>query len=172
MSQFVSVDIEADGAIPGKFSMVSFGAVIVEPGLTKTFYSELKPISEEWNPEALAVSGFSREKCMTFNDPKEELLRFEQWLKDNCKGRPIFVADNNGFDFAWINWYFHYFLNRNPFGFSSRRLSDIICGFENDMFFKWKWMRKTKHDHNALSDAKGNAEVLLQYKDKGLNIKF
>ena len=33
---------------------------IVDPEL-HTFYRELKPISDQWNPEALAVSGFTRE---------------------------------------------------------------------------------------------------------------
>ena len=57
----IMVDIESDGPIPGDYSMVSFGAVIVEEGLEKTFYGQLKPISEKWIPEALQVSGFSRE---------------------------------------------------------------------------------------------------------------
>lgn len=34
---YVMVDIEADGPIPGDYSMVSFGAVIVEPSLSKAF---------------------------------------------------------------------------------------------------------------------------------------
>jgi len=40
------IDIEADGPIPGDYSMVSFGAIIVEPSLSKTFYGKLKPISD------------------------------------------------------------------------------------------------------------------------------
>ena len=55
------VDVESDGPIPGDYSMVCFGAVVVEPSLEKTFYGKLKPISDKWIPEALAVSGFSRE---------------------------------------------------------------------------------------------------------------
>jgi hypothetical protein len=40
---WIMVDIEADGPIPGDYSMVSFGAVVVEPGLERTFYGELRP---------------------------------------------------------------------------------------------------------------------------------
>ncbi|TWT61523.1 hypothetical protein Pan54_22590 [Rubinisphaera italica] len=58
------VDIESDGPIPGDYSMVCFGAVIVEPELKRTFYGKLKPISEQFNPDALAVSGFTREECL------------------------------------------------------------------------------------------------------------
>jgi len=50
---YVMVDIEADGPIPGDYSMVCFGAVIVEPALDQTFYGKLKPISEQFIPEAL-----------------------------------------------------------------------------------------------------------------------
>ena len=51
---WIMVDIEADGLIPGDYSMVCFGAVVVEPGLERTFYGELQPISEKFVPEALA----------------------------------------------------------------------------------------------------------------------
>ena len=35
---YVMVDIEADGPIPGDYSMVCLGAVVVEPTLERTFY--------------------------------------------------------------------------------------------------------------------------------------
>ena len=37
MSWFM-VDIEADGPIPGDYSVISFGTVVIEPGLERTFY--------------------------------------------------------------------------------------------------------------------------------------
>jgi hypothetical protein len=42
--------------------MISFGAVLVNEQLDKTFYGKLKPISDKFIPEALAVSGHSRKK--------------------------------------------------------------------------------------------------------------
>jgi hypothetical protein len=59
---YVMVDVEADGPIPGDYSMICFGAVIVEPELGRSFYGRLRPISEQWIPDALKVSGFSREQ--------------------------------------------------------------------------------------------------------------
>lgn len=50
--------------------MVSFGVVIVEPTLSKTFYGKVKPISELWIPEALAVSGIDRVEHESYDDPK------------------------------------------------------------------------------------------------------
>lgn len=92
------VDIESDGHIPGDFSMISFGAVVVDNNLDRTFYGQLKPISEKWIPEALAVSGHTREETLDFDDPKEVMLQFADWIKENSKGRPVFISDNNGFD--------------------------------------------------------------------------
>ena len=40
---YVMVDVEADGPIPGDYSMICFGAVVVKEGLDQTFYGRLKP---------------------------------------------------------------------------------------------------------------------------------
>ena len=66
---YVMVDVESDGPIPGDYSMVCFGAVIVEPALDRTFYGQLKPISDRFVPEALAVSGFTRDQTLAFEEP-------------------------------------------------------------------------------------------------------
>ncbi|MFC0778977.1 exonuclease domain-containing protein [Flavobacterium sp. HJSW_4] len=163
---YIVVDIESDGPIPGDYSMISFGAVIVNDKLDKTFYGQLKPISNQFDPQALAISGFDRETTLEFDDPKTVMLNFEEWIKENSKGRPIFISDNNGFDWMFICWYFHHFLNRNPFGYSSRRIGDLYCGLVNDTFAQWKHLRKTEHTHNPVDDAMGNAEVLLHMKNE------
>ena len=168
---YIVVDVEADGEIPHKYSMVCFGAVVVEPSLNKTFYGQVKPMSNEYVESALKISGFSREEHLTFDDPLKVMMDFEKWIKENSKGRPVFISDNLAFDWQWINFYFHYFIGRNPFGWSGRRLGDLYCGMKMDTFAPWKnEFRKTKHDHNPVNDAKGNAEALLAFKELGLNI--
>ena len=126
------VDIESDGPIPGDYSMISFGAVLVDQQLDKTFYGKLRPVSDQFIPEALAVSGHSREETLTFEEPKIVMENFAKWIREVCKDQPIFISDNNGFDWMFICWYFHHFLNRNPFGYSSRRIGDLYCGLVND----------------------------------------
>ena len=170
---YIVVDVEADGPIPGKYSLVCFGAVVVEPSLTKTFYGKIKPISEEWVPDALAVSGFSRENHKSFNDPAEVMNDFAQWLKENSVGKPTFISDNPAFDWQWINYYFHMYYGSNPFGFSGRRIGDLYCGMKMDTGLNAEWKklyRKTVHDHNPVNDAIGNAEALLAFKKMGLKI--
>lgn len=170
---YIAVDVEADGEIPSKFSMVCFGAVIVEPTLTKTFYGKTKPISENWNPNALAISGFSREQHLMFDDPKQVMENFAKWIEKNSIGKPIFISDNPCFDWQWINWYFHNFHGRNPFGFSGRRIGDLYCGMKMNSGLNSEWKRlyrSTKHDHNPVNDAMGNAEAVLQFQKMGLKI--
>lgn len=169
---YIVVDVEADGPIIGHHSMVCFGAVVVEPTLSKTFYGKTKPISDVWKPEALAVSGFSRDEHLTFDEPKIVMEDFALWLKENSVGQPVLITDNPAFDFSWINYYFHVFYGSNPFGFSARRIGDIFCGLKKDAKYQWKKHRKTVHDHNPVNDAKGNAEALLYLKELGMKIKF
>jgi hypothetical protein len=158
---FIMVDIESDGPIPGDYSMVCFGAIIVEPELERTFYGKLRPISENWIPEALAVSGFSREETEDFDDPAEVMAKFAKWIAAESKGQARFVSDNNGFDWQFINWYFHHFTGKNPFGFSSMNLGSLYKGAVRDTFKNFKHLRQTKHTHNPVDDAKGNAEAML-----------
>ncbi|MFK7832149.1 MAG: 3'-5' exoribonuclease [Winogradskyella sp.] len=170
---YIMVDIESDGPIPGDYSMICFGAVLVDEKLDRTFYGRIKPVSDKFNPEALAISGFSREETETFDNPVTVMTNFKNWIIENSKGRPIFISDNNGFDWMFICWYFHHFINENPFGYSSRRLSDLYCGIEKDTFAKWKHLRKTSHTHNPVDDAMGNAEVLkLMKAEMGLKISL
>ncbi|WP_207535673.1 3'-5' exoribonuclease domain-containing protein [Desertivirga arenae] len=170
---YIMVDIESDGPIPGDYSMISFGAVLVNEGLNTTFYGKLKPISDKYDPEALAVSGHTREEVLAFEDPATVMNNFAEWKKNNCKDRPIFISDNNGFDWMFICWYFHHFTGHNPFGFSSQNLGSLYKGLINDTFKTFKHLRKTKHTHNPVDDAKGNAEALLYMKKElGLKIKL
>jgi hypothetical protein len=170
---YVMVDIEADGPIPGDYSMVSFGAVIVEPALDRVFSGRLKPISEQWLPEALAVSGHTRAETLAFADPKTEMQRFADWLSDlEMKKQPIFVSDNNGFDWMFVCWYFHHFLGRCPLGHSSQNLGSLYKGLVRDARATFKHLRRTKHTHDPVDDARGNAEAMLQLPGLGMKIAW
>jgi len=168
---YIMVDVEADGPIPGDYSMISFGAILVQPALDKSFYGQLRPISSKWIPQALAVSGFSREETLGFDEPRAVVENFALWLREHSMGRPMFVSDNNGFDWQFINWYFHHFLGTNPFGHSSTNLGSLYKGLVKDALQNFKHLRKTRHTHHPVDDAKGNAEALLHLKSvMGLKI--
>lgn len=174
---WIVVDVEADGPAPGEnlYSMVCFGAVVVTPELDKTFYGECRPISEKWIPDALAVSGFTREQTLEFRSASKTMRDFAKWLEENSDGKPIFVSDNPCFDYQWINYYYAMIGMPNPFGHSGRRIGDIYSGLVKDAYkgSAWKFMRKTKHSHNPVDDAMGNAEALLRFKSElGLGVSF
>lgn len=169
---YIIVDVESDGPIPAEFSMVCFGAVLFDDRLDKTFYGQTRPISDRFAPEALAVSGFSREQHLQFDDPKEVMEKFAVWIEQHSKGRPVFTSDNVAYDWQFINYYFHRFLGKNPFGFSGRRIGDLYAGLVKDASkaTEWKKYRVTAHTHNPVDDARGNAEALRKFKEFGLRI--
>lgn len=158
---YFMVDVEADGPSPGDFSMICFGVVIVEAGLKRTFAAKLRPVSEEWNVDALKVSGFTREQTLTFDPPEAVMHSFEKWVRQQTKGQAMFVSDNNGFDWQFINWYFWHFVGSNPFGYSSMNLGSLYKGLARDCFKNFKHLRVTNHTHDPIDDAKGNAEAML-----------
>ncbi len=171
MSFFI-VDVEADGPIPAEYSMVCFGAVLFDETLEKSFYGQTRPVSDRFIPGALAVSGFSREQHLAFDDPTAVMKTFADWLDQHSKGRPVFVSDNLAFDWQFVNFYFHRFLGKNPFGFSGRRIGDLYAGLVRDASkaSDWKKFRVTAHSHNPVDDARGNAEALRKMRELGLRI--
>lgn len=172
MSYFM-FDVESDGPIPNKYSMILLGVVKCDETLNKTFLGKLKPISDLWDPDSLKISGYTREETLNFDDPKEVMIQLDDWINKTTINRPIFISDNNGYDWQFVNYYFHYFLGKNPLGYSSVNLGSLYKGLVKDTKQNFKHLRKTKHDHNPVNDAKGNAEALI-YMNKymGLNIKL
>lgn len=170
---WVVVDVEADGPCPGLYSMISFGAVVVRPGLDQTFKGLVAPVSDLWMPEVLAISGASREDHLAYPDPEQTMHAFSAWLAWIAPGRkPTFVSDNPAFDWQFINYYFHRFTGENPFGFSGRRIGDLYSAWKGDArkVAEWKALRRTLHTHDPLDDAMGNAEALLAMREQGLKL--
>lgn len=167
----IIVDVEADGPCPSLYSMISLGAIVLDENLDKTFYTTFSPISDYYVQQALDVSGYTREETMQFTHPKEAIQKFDSWIKEVCNGaKPMFFSDNNGFDWQFVNWYFHYYLGNNPFGHSSTNIGSLYKGMQKNMKKNFKHLRKTKHTHHPVDDAKGNAEALLAMKKMGLLI--
>lgn len=118
---FVSTDVEADGPIPGMYSMLSFASAAYLPDKTliDTFSANLEtlpyaiahPKTMKWwrtQPDAWAA-------CRTgLEEPKKAMKRYQRWIK-HLPGRPIFVAYPASFDFLFVNWYLIRFTGRSPF---------------------------------------------------------
>lgn len=174
MTNFVSVDVEADGPAPGLYSMVSFGAVVIDGEFEKHFYGQVKPISEKYVPEALAVSGHSRAEHESFNDPTEVMNNFLLWTQSlDFSRRPVMVCDNPGFDFGFMNYYLHAYTGENPYGWSCFDLHRFYKGLKQNMYANTRKLKTTKHTHHPVDDARGNAEafwrIITENNIKGLS---
>ena len=165
---YVSVDVETSGPIPGEYSLLSIGACLVAQPET-SIYLELQPDSPKHDPEALAVSGLSLEKLEREGlTPQQAMLTFDQWLKSSCQTgqKVIFVGLNAPFDWSFVNYYFHKYLETNPFGFTA---IDMKAYFMGAVGCSWQETKSSKMtaalkplsepNHNALDDARFQAEL-------------
>lgn len=167
---YISVDIEASGPIPGRFSLLSIGACVVSQ-TSQTFYAELKPLNTNYIQQAMAVNGLSLEQLKAKGEaPASAMVRFSQWIKTVTREtRPVFVAFNAVFDWSFTHWYFIKFLGRDPFGISGL---DIKAYFMGKHQLSWQetikkkvrslYPPKTSHTHNALDDAQEQAEIFAK----------
>lgn len=165
------VDVEATGPIPGTYSMIELGAAVVKRGESQTFYVRFLPLYDAaFDENAMKFMDWRREELEKHPDAVpvvKGMRQFENWIKLVSPDYPRFISDNNGFDWQFVNYYFHMYANSNPFGHSSTNLGSLYKGWVNDPRKNFKHLRKTKHDHNPVNDALGNVEALLSMMDKG-----
>ena len=177
---YFSADVETDRPIPGPFSILSFGLVYAGPfdghqfrrpaKPIKHFYRELRPISEDFQPEALQVNGLDRERlCREGESPELAMTEAASWVKKVAgNGKPVLVAYPLCFDWAWLYWYFIRFSEHgSPFNHS--RCFDIKTAFALKAEIPIASASRSKllaslrpnrpHTHHALDDAIEQAEI-------------
>ncbi len=165
---YISVDVEASGPIPGEYSMLSLGAAVVSD-ITKNFYVELKPINGNYIPEAVKVAGFSLDELFKRGaDPTEAMQQFDAWIGLVSEGKkPVFVGFNATFDWQFVNYYFHRFLGKNPFGISGLDIKAYYMGLRGCSWVETvkrkmekRFLSLREHTHNARDDAMEQAEIM------------
>ena len=181
---YISVDVEADGPLPGPHSMSALGACVagrltdggefvrLDP-TADTFYVELRPISADWVPAAMAVSGLDREALeASGRDPAEAMTEFSTWVRHQSarhQGRAVFSAYPLGFDWLFAYWYLVQFAEGgSPFGHSAHldlKTAYAVRGRQPISRSVKRHMPKSllssrRHTHNALDDAIEQADLL------------
>jgi hypothetical protein len=176
----VCVDVEADGPIPLVHSLSSLGACLagsfdgqrftrLDPA-ADTFYAELAPVSEEFVPEALAVSGLDRDRLhREGEDPRAAMTRFAAWVQQVCgAGRPVLVAYPASYDWPWVSVYLARFSEQgSPFGFSGvldmKTMYAVKAGVRIGKATKRSMpkalLSQRPHTHHALDDALEQADL-------------
>lgn len=129
------IDVETTGPCPGLYSMYELGAVAVYKGeIVDEFEVHIQPDTSSYEPQALAVTGVVWEDLFEepYLLPTIAMHRFDRWLavmQETYKSRLMFISDNNGFDFSFVNYYLHKYVGRNRFGWSSTNLGSLYKGF-------------------------------------------
>jgi hypothetical protein len=180
LDAYFSADVETDGPIPGPFSILSFALVFAGTfdGVNferphdhrRVFYKELKPISDNFQPEALRVNGLDRLRlCVEGEPPDRAMTDACLWVKTIAgEAAPVLVAYPLSFDWSWLYWYFVRFCSSgSPFGYS--RCFDIKTAFAVNASIPISEagrsnldpsLRSTHlHTHHAVDDAIAQAEI-------------
>jgi hypothetical protein len=186
---YFSADIETDGPIPGRFSMLSFGIAVAgtlgPDGFSRadpspsTFYRELQPISDAYDPETVEISGLDREALVrTAAAPETAMTEAAEWVRGVAgDGQPVLVAYPLAYDWSFLYWYFVAFSKTgSPFGHSSA--FDIKTAYAirsgNPMALSGasrlppQLQSTREHRHHALEDALEQAEIfanIIEWKD-------
>lgn len=180
MDAYFSADVETDGPIPGPYSMLSFalvyagsfdGTVFDRPdSFHDVFYQELKPISDEFEEDALKINGLNRDFLyINGTPPQQAMTEAECWVR-NIAGtrRPVLVAYPLSFDWSWLYWYFVRFsAYGSPFEYS--RCFDIKTAYAVKGRVPISDAGRSKlpsflkspriHSHHAIDDAIEQAEI-------------
>lgn len=180
---YISADVEADGPLPGPYSMLAFGLTvagrfdgatfhIVAPR-TDTFYRELAPISDQYDSDALKVAGLDRDKLVREGqEPATAMDAAAAWIaKVADDHRPVLVAWPLAYDWLFLQWYFLRFAtDGSPFGFSSGldmktlfwRHSGGVVDAAGKEDLPPELRPTAPHTHNALDDAVEQAEIFVR----------
>lgn len=163
---YVSTDVEADGPIPGPYSMISFAsaAYLADKTLVSTFSVNLKPLENAGtHPDTMAWWADHQEawEANRLNqvDPNVAMEDYVNWLKE-LPGKPVFVGYPAAYDFMFVYWYLMNFVGYSPFSFSAldiKTMSMLMLGREYRRSGKGKmprrWFDDTPHTHKAVDDA-------------------
>lgn len=177
---YFSADVETDGPIPGPYSLLSFALVYAgrfdgirferPASLDRTFYRELRPISDLFEPEALKVNGLDRDRLIREGEAPESVMTVAgEWIRSLAiDGQPVLVAYPLAFDWAWLYWYFVRF-SKHGSPFEHSRCFDIKTAFavktrrpiaeSGRSQLLPDLASKRVHTHHALDDAKEQAEI-------------
>ncbi len=165
---FVSVDIEASGPHPERYSLLSLGACLVHDP-SRGFYLELRPTHTQVLESALRDGQLSMDRLSKEGiAPAIAMQQFADWIRRAAPPgrRAIMVAFNAPHDWAFVNQYFLEYLGENPFGRSAVDIKAFYMGLtgspweETSMlylsprFLKWREL-----PHDALANARLQADL-------------
>jgi len=188
---YISIDIEADGRIPGKNSMLQLGAAAFDLTSSSprnhlgTFKANLELLpGATQSPDTMAwwaTQGDAYANTRTnLESPRKAMTRFLSWTRGY--GNPILIGYPVTFDFMWVFWYTMAFggladNERCPFGFQGLDLKTLAAekmdvpypeATKRNMPRRW-FLGAPRHTHDGLDDAIGQGIMFVNMMfDKGM----
>jgi hypothetical protein len=165
---YVSMDIEADGPIPGPNSMLSFAAAC--------FTESGKMVGTFERPEAWEAC---RKHTVHPKAAMIELLKFLTDLGQKHSANLVFVGYPATYDFMFVYWYLIKFAEKSPFSFSGLDIKSYACAMLKKGYracskrgMPKAWFKGTrKHTHEALDDAIGQGQLFMKMRAENLGIE-
>jgi len=180
---YLSVDVEADGPIPGPFSMLQFGVAAFDPLAAAprtpiaTFEANLGLLpdasQDEGTMEWWAKHQEAYDSTRTnLQSPETAMTAFVQWVKD-LPGHPVVIGYPVTYDFMFLYWYTMAFgtkpRERCPFGFQGLDIKTLAwtrLGGEYRRATKRNMPKRwfdgcPEHTHDGLDDAIGQGVLFL-----------
>jgi DNA polymerase III epsilon subunit-like protein len=139
----------------------------------QSFYTELKPISDRFDPKAVEVTGLDRVRLATdAPSPAEAMTKAAEWVRAVSAGHnPVIVGYPLVYDWLFLYWYFEQFAAGGaPFGFSSgldmktmyQQKARVVLSQANRRDLPPAVRSNREHTHNALDDALEQAEIFVR----------
>ncbi len=131
---YVSIDVESTGPAPGLYSMISLGTAAFERDGEElgTWSANLHELPDAIrHPDTMAFWEEHPEAWARATEnplrPIDAIRAFEAWVVA-LEGKPIAAAWPASFDFAFVNYYCHRFLGRNPLGHACLDIRSLAMG--------------------------------------------
>jgi len=176
---YVSIDIEADGPIPGPHSLLSLGAAAFDHTgkFLSSFERNFKPLPSAsphpdtqlfWDRQSPEVYQAARKDAI---DPRLATELFHTFLS-KLPGKPVMVGYPVTYDFLFVYWYLLNFKKHSPFSHSAFDIKSLAVpllgkGFRsvNKRLLRSFFPSQLPHTHRALDDALEQGELFFQLVD-------
>jgi hypothetical protein len=181
MPTYLVTDIEADGLVPGRHSMISIASVAVDQQGSELgrFTANLVPLSDKSSdPGTMAWWGSRpdawRDATTGAVEASVVMTRLVSWAQQ-LPGPRIFTAHPVSFDGAYVAWYLDRFGNvplydtprQAGLTTSALDLPSLVMGVMGWDFdrcgghgYPDEWLGGNPHSHRAIDDALGYAVLL------------
>jgi hypothetical protein len=168
---YISVDVDAAGPYPERYSLLSIGACLVEDP-AQGFYIELKPLSMRAEQLTLQAAHLSLARLAVEGaEPSTAMRALAGWIRQVVPaGSPaVMVAFNAPHDWHFINHYFFEYIGRNPLGHGAIDIKAFYmglfgCAWEETsmLYLSPRLLHGKPWPSDALADARLQAELFRQ----------